>query len=161
MNYLVKASINDLFGLNEKNQNEGMFSDSIELIKSKSKTFNELFNNYDGHGSINLYPSDTKGSCHYTAIFYSFSKLPKNSSLKRNQLIPLSKILPIMIQQVLGSCMGINKDITLVVDSIDTKVFEPWINNLKKINDMSDSFEIIYVRPNGTHISIKDVLGIY
>lgn len=156
MNYLIRASLNDLFGLHERNGTEDMFSEK----KSKAKTFTELFKNFDGHGSINLYPSEIKGSCHHTAIFFSLTKLPRNSNLKRNQLIPLSKILQIMIQQVLGSCLGKNKEIILVVDTIDTKVFEPWISNLRRIDEMCDSFEIIYVRPNGSFCSIKQILGI-
>lgn len=157
MNWLVRNSIKDLFGV--PNENSEMI-DSDYQEKSKSKTFSELFKNYDGHGAINLYPSETKGHCHRTAIFFSFSKLPKNSSLKRNQLIPLTKLLPIIIQQVLGSCLGKNKEIILVTDTIDTKVFEPWLSNLKRINEMCDSFVIIYVRPDGSNCSIKEVLGI-
>ncbi len=82
MNWLVRNSINDLFGT--KNDNSEMINSEYQE-KSKSKTFTELFKNYDGHGAINLYPSEKTGHCHYTAIFFSFSKLPKNSSLKRNQ----------------------------------------------------------------------------
>lgn len=158
MNWLVRNSINDLFGV--PNENLEMINSDYQE-KSKSKTFSELFKNYDGHGAINLFPSENKGFCHRTAIFFSFSKMPKNSSLKRNQLIPLAKILPIIIQQVLGSCLGKNKEVILVTDTIDTKVFEPWLSNLKRINEMCDSFEIIYVRPNGSNCSIKEVLGIF
>jgi hypothetical protein len=158
MNWLVRNSIKDLFGVPNENS-EMIVSDYQE--KSKSKTFSELFKNYDGHGAINLFPSDNKGFCHRTAIFFSFSKLPKNSSLKRNQLIPLAKMLPIIIQQVLGKCLGKNKEIILITDTIDTKVFEPWLSNLKRINETCDSFEIIYVRPDGSNCSIKEVLGIF
>lgn len=156
MNWLVRNSINDLFGT--QNENSEMINSDYQ-VKSKSKTFTELFKNYDGYGAINLYPSEKTGHCHHTAIFFSLSKLPKNSSLKRNQLIPLAKILPIVIQKVLGDCLGENKDVILVTDSIDTKVFEPWISNLKRINEMCDSFEIIYVRPDGSSCSIKETLG--
>lgn len=120
------------------------------------RTISELFGNFFGGAPFNLIPSDEKSNCCELAIFISVTKSPKHMKLRQDQLIPLDKLLPKVVQQVQGSCAGINKEVYILCDEINTNSFEPWLNNLRTIRRQSKVFGIYYIGGS----SLKDITDV-
>lgn len=114
-------------------------------INREIKTLSELFGIFGGNESFNLIPSEGKSRCCEIAIFISLTKSIPGLKLKQDQFIPLEIILPKVIQQVQGTCSGINKIVNILCDEINTNSFEPWIDNLRTIKKQSKEFSIYYI----------------
>jgi hypothetical protein len=141
MNEIIKFIFKVLKGNRERNSN-------LEFDIKKSKdvvTISQLLDNLLSDSSFNLIPGDIPSHCHEMAIFVSLTKSPKHLYLRQDQLLSLDKMLPKVIQQVQGSCSGINKKIYILCDEIETKSFEPWLDNLRTINRQSIEFGIFYI----------------
>lgn len=128
--------------------------------KSKTFSFDELFESTGRNSSMNFFPSDKKGGCYEIAMFVSFHKPIFKVNLKRNQMVSLDEVLKKLVQQVLGTCYPKNKKIILLTDKIDTDVFEPWIGNLKAIKKMGMELEVVYLRSDGSTDNINQLIGL-
>ena len=146
--------------------NEDKYADMIMDPRSyvldgkKSIELYEIFDSSDSGGSINFFPSPIKGSCHETGMFVSFSKSPKGIKLHKNSIVSLDKVLKKMVQQVLGTCYGINQEITLITDQINTNVSREWEANLRTIQSSCKSLNIYYLLPDGKHKNVNDLFGL-
>lgn len=72
--------------------------------KSKTFSFDELFESTGRNSSMNFFPSDKKGGCYEIAMFVSFHKPIFKVNLKRNQMVSLDEVLKKLVQQVFGKC---------------------------------------------------------
>ena len=103
-------------------------------------------------GFINLFPCDKNSSCASEAVFVSFSSdlSRKNfTALRRDQFIPLDRIMQKMVQQVLGNCAGINKHVLLITDHLDSEVLSPWMPVINQMMQNGIEFEMVYLNSNG------------
>ncbi len=131
-----------------------------ELMGDNSFDLHEFYSSGGEGGNINFYPSSVKGGCYEVAMFVSISKPPNGLNLKEGNCIPLDLVLKKMVQQVLGSCEGINQEILLITDEIDTKAAREWEGNLKAIKRRCASFDIFYLLPDGDYKNVNDLFGV-
>jgi len=130
------------------------------LDGKKTVELYEIFGSGDSDSSINFFPSPIKGSCYESAVFVSFSKSPKGIKLNKSSIVSLDVVFKKMVQQVLGTCFGINQDITLITDQINTDISREWEGNLRTIQSKCKSLNIYYVLPNGTNKNVNDLFGL-
>jgi hypothetical protein len=106
--------------------------------------------------TINFVPSDNVSKCCKEAIFVSISHSPSALKLRKDQLISLDQMLPIIVQQVQGTCFGINKKITLLTDKIDVDQFKIWKDNLHVMIVSGVDLRVIYIGGS----KLKDITDI-
>ena len=151
---------NFIQGLKSKNSNRNDIYIKSMDFPDDTISFDNVFSSFTDAKGINLYPCDTKGLCQEKAVFISFQKAPFDANLKKNKLVNLQDILPVLVQQVLGSCYKKNTKIALLTDKIDTDIFQPWMGNLRTISQISDTFEIYLMKPDGNIVLVNDMIGI-
>ena len=119
-----------------------------------SGTFQEMVLSSTYFGStINLFPCDDETEiCANQALFISFnSELSKRNftALRRDQFIPLDRVMQKLVQQVLGNCAGINKHVLLITDHLDSEVLSPWMPVINRMIQNGIEFEMVYLNSNG------------
>jgi hypothetical protein len=118
-----------------------------------SDTFeNVLFSSGNSSTHLNLYPCDNVGKCAYEAVFISISsELSRRNftALRRDQFISLDRVVQKLVQQVLGSCAGINKHVLLITDHLDSEVLGPWMPLVNQMLQSGIKFEIVYLNSKG------------
>jgi hypothetical protein len=60
-----------------------------------------------------------------------------------------------MVQQVLGGCFDINKEVILITDTIDTKVIEEWKPNFRAMKKVCNNIGFYFVDKDGSHRDIS------
>lgn len=137
------------------------FPSKLDLFDDTSSgELYEIFNSVNGDSNINFFPSPIKGGCYETAVFVSLSKAPNGKELKEDSLISLDVVLKKMVQQVLGTCDGINQEIILITDEINTTISKEWEGNLKAIKRRCSSLDIFYLFPDGEYKNVNDFFGV-
>lgn len=137
------------------------FPSNLDLFDSiSSAELYEIFDTVNDTGTINFFPSPIKGGCYETAVFVSLSKSPDNKELKDDSLVSLDVVLKKMVQQVLGTCDGINQEIILITDEINTVLSKEWEGNLKAIKRRCKSLDIYYIFPDGEYKNVNDFFGV-
>jgi|SRR5690606_7015997 len=159
MKNLLVSNFLDFFN-EEKNSQSILDPRSYILDGKESVELYEIFGSRGNGGNINFFPSTIKGGCYEMAIFVSFSKSPKGIKLKKNNCISLDVVLKKMVQQVLGGCDGINQEIVLITDEINTNVSREWEGNLKAIKKRCKSLDIYYIFPDGDSKKVNDMFGV-
>lgn len=112
---------------------------------------------------INFYPGKRGAPCHETAVFLSLSKAPPRAKwMKKTELVPLTKILPNLIQHAQGKCFHESKNILLIVDeNLSMKTINEWKSNLQHIQiEDRKQILIVYVDPNGNTYDINNTCGL-
>ena len=99
----------------------------------------------NGGGAINCTPGKKPSGCYNEAIFISLSNPLSILNLKSDQIIPLKEMLPMLLKQVLVDCYNSNKKITLITDSIDTKVFKKWEPHFDLLEKIGIELNIFYI----------------
>jgi hypothetical protein len=118
-----------------------------------SDTFEDVifsFGNSSTH--LNLYPCDNVGMCANEAVFISISsELSRRNfkALRRDQFISLDRVVQKLVQQVLGSCAGINKHVLLITDHLDSEVLGPWMPVVNQMLQSGVKIEIVYLNSKG------------
>jgi hypothetical protein len=117
-------------------------------------TFEEVVLSVTSSGSIiNLFPCDVETEiCANQALFISFSSehARRNfTALRRDQFIPLERVMQKLVQQVLGKCSGLNKHIVLLTDHLDSEILNPWMPVIGQMMNNGVKFEILYFNTNG------------
>ncbi len=132
----------------------------MDFRENTTFSFDEMLEGMGTSTNMNLFPSDSKGSCYEIAMFFSCHKPIFGTKLKRSQMVGLDEVLKKLVQQVLGTCYPKNKKIILCTDKIDTEVFDAWIGNLRVIKSMGFQIEIVYLRSDGSEEFINSLIGI-
>jgi hypothetical protein len=109
---------------------------------------------------INFFPSNSKGSCCGGAIFLSLKNQPRRINLSRNEMKSLKVTMETMVQHLLGGCINKTNEVILITDSLETETINPWMYNLKTIQNTNCSIDILYVRKNGEFELANKVLGL-
>ena len=94
---------------------------------------------------INILPGIKGAICHNEAVFISLSKSPSFTKFNPDQIIPLSKMLPLLFQQALIDCLNINQEITLITDTIDMNEFNKWEPHFKLLLSLNIEINIFYI----------------
>ena len=163
MNSLVKNFIDSLltednrFPINDLDKN---IDSPNHFLKQKTISFSDVLNDMGLAQKINFFPSEIKGRCHSIAMFVSFKSPPLKFKMPKSNLIPIDTVIKKMIQQVLGSCFEKNRDIILITDEINTEKIEEWKPNLRAIQKISNSFEIIFLHGDGEYENINRFFGL-
>jgi hypothetical protein len=123
-------------------------------------SLSNILPNLCNKNGINFFPSDYKGSCCDGAIFLSLKNQPRKINLPRNEMKSLKVTIENMVQHLLGECMNRTNEVILITDSIETETINPWLDNLKSIQRMNCSIDILYVRKNGEFEITNKVLGL-
>jgi len=154
MESLVRQVVDFIFS---KGKNELRFIDEIENIPSeldrKRRGAKFKFSSFATKGNIdgkmNFFPSSIKGRCHYLAVFVSMREETLSFKSDPNNFVSLDVVLKKMVQQVLGSCFNVNKEVVLITDTIDTKVIEEWKPNFRAMKKVCDNIRFYYVDKEG------------
>jgi hypothetical protein len=155
-NELVSKFLGFFYNREQLSIRENIFEskDLLSIDLDKALEYSGIANN------INFFPSSTKGGCHKTAMFVSFSKSPKGFKLKRNNCLPLDVVLKKMVKQVLGSCYGKNQEIILLTDEMSISKSEEWHANLRTMQKVCKSIGVYYVFPDGKHENVDRFFGL-
>lgn len=154
MESLVRQVVDFIFS---KGKNELRFIDEIENIPSeldrKRRGAKFKFSSFATKGNVNekmnFFPSSNKGRCHYLAVFVSMREETLSFKSDPNNFVSLDVVLKKMVQQVLGSCFNVNKEVVLITDTIDTKVIEEWKPNFRAMKKVCDNIRFYYVDTEG------------
>lgn len=75
-------------------------------------------------------------------------------------MIPSDDVLKKLVKQVVGTCYPINQKILLLIDKVDTEVFEPWVGKIKATKRMGTELEIVYMRSHGSTANVNTLFGL-
>jgi hypothetical protein len=94
---------------------------------------------------INIIPGKKGVTCHKEAVFISLSKSPSFTKFNADQIIPLSKMLPLLFQQVLIDCLNINQEITLMTDTLEMNEFNKWEAHFNLLRSLDIKINIFFI----------------
>ena len=84
----------------------------------------------EGHGMINLYPSEGKTGCCDTAFFVSLTG-PYAYRMKGH--LKFDQALGHFVQHMQGGCRGITRSAIIITDSLEPNALAKWYWNIKEV----------------------------
>lgn len=161
MESTVSQVIDFIFSKGKNRVREVEFLDDIsidqnKLNKRKTKfKFSSFVKESHFLGEMNFFPSTKKGRCHRLAVFVSMREETLSFKSDPNNFVPFDVVLKKMVQQVLGGCFDINKEVILITDTIDTKVIEEWKPNFRAMKKVCNNIGFYFVDKDGSHRDIS------
>lgn len=121
-----------------KNKDDRQFHEGklVDLLGDR------LYSEENSNDGVNFHPGKPTNHCSRKAYFVSLTE--DMGSFGKDQSISLEKILDIMFKQVFVNCLNKNKEIVLIVDKIDMKIFEKFSDHFDLLNKQVDSIQIYY-----------------
>lgn len=142
---------------------EEKFIDEHHTMKARRKTkfkFSSISKTRIFHEPINFSPSSSKGRCCSTAVFVSVKPSTLNYSSDQSNHVDFETVVKKMVQQILGECYNMNKDIILVTDHLDTEVIEEWRPNFKAMTQVCNSINICFFDSKGDVYNVNHFFGV-